>query len=145
MGHDADTRPGRPGRPLVDDDSATVVLPGADLDEGVEEELWTDDSGEDYTGWYCVRTEPFPCPADGCEFVADFLTASHLVIVWPEMDDPSLLRHCAAARDVGRNPRPTEYERGFGPACSYYLWESSGFPVHAVRKDDSGVYDRKSR
>lgn len=139
--------PDRPARPLVveDDPAAEPVVPEGDLDEEIEEELWTDDSGEDYAGWYCVRTEPFPCPAEGCEFIADFLTASHLVIVWPEIDDPSLLRHCAAARDVGRNPRPTEYERGFGPACSYYLWEAAGFPVHAVRKDDRGVYDKKPR
>ena len=39
-----------------------------DLDEEIdlEEELWTDDSGEDYSGWYCVRTDPWPCPAEGC-------------------------------------------------------------------------------
>lgn len=117
-----------------------AVLP--DLDEDVEEELWTDDSGEDYAGWICVRTNPFPCPAEGCAFVAEFLTAAHLIIVWPEGDDPSLLRHCAAARDVGRNPRPTEYERAFGPACSYYAWEAAGHPVHAVGADTSrgGVY-----
>jgi hypothetical protein len=89
-----------------------------------------------------VRTDPFPCPAEGCEFVAEFLTAAHLIIVWPERDDPSLLRHCAAARDVGRNPRPTEYELAFGPACSYYAWEAAGHPVHAVGRDTSrgGVY-----
>jgi hypothetical protein len=98
-----------------------------------EEELWTDDSGTDYSGWYCVRTDPWPCPAQGCEFVAQHLTAAHLVIVWPEMDDPNLLRHSAAARDVGRNPRPTTYEPSFGPACSYYQWEAAGHPVHGVR------------
>lgn len=71
-----------------------------------------------------------------------FLTAAHLIIVWPENDDPSLLRHAAAARDVGRNPKPIEYEKSFGPACSYYLWEAAGNPVHAVGADTSkgGVY-----
>ena len=31
----------------------------------VDEELWQDDEGEDYDGWFCVRTNPFPCPAAG--------------------------------------------------------------------------------
>ena len=49
-----------------------VAPPLPDLEEeiGEEEELWTDDSGEDYSGWYCVRTDPWGCPATGCEFVA---------------------------------------------------------------------------
>ena len=61
----------------------------------IEEELWTDDSGEDYSGWYCVRTDPWTCPAAGCTFVADFLTAAHLIIVWPERTTP---RCCATPR-----------------------------------------------
>ena len=35
-----------------------------------EFELWEDDSGDGYDGWFCVRTDPFPCPAAGCSFVA---------------------------------------------------------------------------
>jgi hypothetical protein len=113
-----------------------------DIDQ--DEELWTDDSGEDYAGWYCVRTDPWNCPAEGCAFIANYLTASHLIIVWPEMDDPSLLRHAAAARDVGRNPKPAEYEKSMGPACSYYQWDAAGNPVHGVRKSDGDdVYSKK--
>ncbi len=119
----------------LDDPAIAPVLPDADRDEGLEEDLWTDDSGEDYSGWYCVRTDPWSCPAAGCDFIAEFLTAAHLIIVWPAMDDPALLRHAAAARDVGRNPRPDVYEPAFGPACSYYQWEAAGNPVHAVRGD----------
>ncbi|MGD9570351.1 MAG: hypothetical protein AB7V62_00520 [Thermoleophilia bacterium] len=119
-------------------------MPDVDLEQDQEEELWTDDSGEDYSGWYCVRTDPWPCPAEGCTFVALFLTAAHLVIVWPEMDDPSLLRHAAAARDAGRNPKPAVYEPAFGPACSYYQWEAAGHPVHAVRGGGDGdVYSKR--
>ena len=91
-----------------------------------------------------MRTDPWACPAEGCDFVALFLTAAHLIIVWPEIDDPSLLRHAAAARDVGRNPRPDVYEPAFGPACSYYQWEAAGHPVHAVRGDGGkDVYRKK--
>ena len=140
-----------PQRPGEGGDLPLVLDPALpDVDELVdeEEELWTDDSGEDYSGWFCVKTDPWGCPATGCEFVAMFLTAAHLIIVWPEMDDPSLLRHAAAARDVGRNPKPTEYEPGFGPACSFYLWEAAGHPVHAVRSGGGGgddVYDRQKK
>ncbi len=136
--------PGRPGIGL-DDPLIAPPIPVVEEDIDLEEELWTDDSGEDYSGWYCVRTDPWPCPAEGCAFVAQFLTAAHLVIVWPEMDDPALLRHAAAARDVGRNPRPTVYEPAFGPACSYYQWEAAGHPVHAVRGGDAAGGDVYSK
>lgn len=99
-----------------------------------EEELWTDDPGLDHAGWYCVRTDPFPCPAAGCTFVADFMTAAHLILVWQEMDDPNLLRHAARARQVGRNPRVVPYEPAYGPSASYYAWEAAGRPVHGVRR-----------
>ncbi len=127
----------RPGIGL-EDPLVAPPMPDVDQDIDQDEELWTDDSGQDYSGWFCVRTDAWPCPAEGCSFVAMFLTAAHLVIVWPEKDDPSLLRHAAAARDVGRNPRPDVYEASFGPACSYYQWDAAGNPVHAVRGDIGG-------
>ena len=99
-----------------------------------EEELWTDDSDSDRSGWFCVRTDPFPCPAAGCTFVAEFMTAAHLILVWQEKDDPNLLRHAARARQVGRNPRVVSYQPAFGPSASYYAWEASGRPVHGIRR-----------
>lgn len=99
-----------------------------------EEELWTDDSGSDHSGWFCVSTNPFPCPAAGCGFVAEFMTAAHLILVWEEQDDPNLLRHAGRAKEVGRNPRVTTYERSFGRSASYYAWEAAGRPVHGVRR-----------
>ena len=98
-----------------------------------DEQLWQDGGGGDYGGWFCVRTDPFPCPADGCSFVADFMTAAHLILLWQEVDDPNLLRHAARARDVGRNPRVIGYEPNFGPCASYYAWVAAGRPVHGVR------------
>ena len=70
-----------------------------------DEELWEDDGSDDYLGWYCIRTDPFPCPAAGCTFVAGHMTAAHLVLVWEERDDPNLLWHAQRAMEVGRNPR----------------------------------------
>jgi hypothetical protein len=109
----------------------TITTVEPDLAE--EEKLWTDDSGTDYTGWWCIRTDPWPCPAEGCGFVATHITAAHLIIVWPEKDDPMLLQHAGIAKEVGRNPRVDGYEPGLGPACSYYQWEAAGRPVHGVR------------
>ena len=100
-----------------------------------EEELWTDDGVEDHAGWFCVRTAPFPCPAAGCEFVAEFMTAAHLILVWEERDDPNLLRHAERAKQVGRNPKVVEYRPEYGPSASYYAWEAAGRPVHAVRPE----------
>jgi hypothetical protein len=96
------------------------------------EELWTED-GREHVGWYCVRTDPFPCPAPDCGFVAEFMTAAHLVLVWEERDDPNLLRHAQRAKEVGRNPHIVGYEVEYGPSASYYAWEAAGRPVHGVR------------
>jgi hypothetical protein len=98
-----------------------------------EEELWTDDTGADHAGWFCVATDPFPCPAQGCSFVAMFMTAAHLILVWQHRDDPNLLRHAQRAQQVRRNPRVVSYEREFGPSASYYAWEAAGRPVHGIK------------
>jgi hypothetical protein len=105
-----------------------------DLVQEPEEELWAGDGGEDHAGWFCVSTSPFPCPAAGCDFVAEFMTAAHLILVWQERDDPNLLRHAQRAKQVGRDPRVVSYEPAFGPSASYYAWEAAGRPVHGVRK-----------
>jgi hypothetical protein len=108
-----------------------ILLEDAELFE--EEELWREDSDEDHAGWYCVATSPFPCPAAGCDFVAEFMTAAHLILVWQERDDPNLLRHAERAKQVGRDPHVVTYEPAFGPSASYYAWEAAGRPVHGVR------------
>lgn len=100
----------------------------------VEEELWQEDGGDDHAGWFCVRTDPFPCPADGCTFIALYMTAAHLILVWEQRDDPNLLRHAQRAKDVGRNPKIVAYAGEFGPSASYYAWEAAGRPVHGIRR-----------
>lgn len=105
-----------------------------DVEPTQDEALWTGDEDGDHAGWFCVRTDPFPCPAPDCRFVAVFMTAAHLVLVWEERDDPNLLRHAQRAKEVGRNPRVVSYERDYGPSASYYAWEAAGRPVHGIRK-----------
>jgi len=106
----------------------------ADEERVEEEELWTEEGGNDRAGWFCVRTDPFPCPAANCLFVANYMTAAHLILVWEEPDDPNLLWHAQRAKDVGRNPHVVGYEPSFGPSASYYAWEAAGRPVHGVRR-----------
>ena len=108
-----------------------VLLEDEELVE--DEELWAGDDDSDHSGWFCVSTDPFPCPAAGCTFVAQFMTAAHLILVWQEKDDPNLLRHAERAKQVQRNPRVVTYESSFGPSVSYYAWEAAGRPVHGVR------------
>jgi hypothetical protein len=115
----------------LDPQRGAVLVEEQELE--AEEDLWTDDSGSDHSGWYCVGTDPFPCPASGCSFVAQHMTAAHLILVWEEKDDPNLLRHAGRAKEVGRNPHVLVYESSFGPSASYYAWEAAGRPVHGVR------------
>ncbi len=100
----------------------------------LEETLWIEEEGADHSGWFCVSTNPFPCPAAGCDFVALFMTAVHLILVWEERDDPNLLRHAQRAKEVGRNPSVVDYRSSYGPSASYYAWEAAGRPVHGIRR-----------
>lgn len=118
---------GEAGQPQI----GTVLVEDESIVE--DEELWTGDDDHDHSGWFCVRTDPFPCPASGCTFVADYMTAAHLVLVWQARDDPNLLWHAQRAKEVGRNPRVVAYEASFGPSASYYAWEAAGRPVHGIR------------
>jgi hypothetical protein len=91
-----------------------------------------DDEDVDYSGWHCVATDEFPCPATDCDYVAQHMTAAHRIIVWPERDDRMLLHHASLAQRVGRNPRVVEYEVALGPCIAYDQWEALGFPVHGL-------------
>jgi len=115
----------------VEPERGSIVSSEEELAE--EEELWTSDDESDHEGWFCVATDPFPCPAAGCLFVAEFMTAAHLILVWQERDDPNLLWHAQRAKEVGRNPRVVAYEEPFGPSASFYAWEAAGRPVHGIR------------
>lgn len=90
----------------------------------------TTDKGQDqeYAGWYCIETNPWPCACG--EFVAHHITAMHLILLWPEDDDPRMLKVANEAKKVDRNPRVVEYEIQFGPAISFYQWEAQGRMVH---------------
>ena len=105
----------------------------------LDEQATTDQSDDqDYAGWFCIATAPWQCPAKGCSFIADYITAIHYIIVWPEVDDPSLLAQAKNAKDAGRDPRIVEYEPEFGPCISFDYWRSLGCPVHGYWSEPDG-------
>ena len=58
--------PGTPGIGL-DDPLIAPPIPVVEEEIDLEEELWTDDSGEDYSGWYCARANSRRrAPRSGC-------------------------------------------------------------------------------
>jgi len=80
-------------------------------------------------------------PAEGCTFVAVFMTAAHLILVWEQRDDPNLLHHAQRAKEVGRNPR-SRRTTALRSSASYYAWEAAGGPVHGVRARDRAAFSR---
>ena len=105
----------------------------------IDEDLDVTDGGTDYTGWWCVATDPWPCAR--CGVVVHYMTAAHMVVVWPARDDPNLLHHAGRAQRAGRNPRVVAYERSMGTPLPYYAWESHGRPVCGIR-GGKGAGDR---
>lgn len=85
--------------------------------------------GGDLTGWFCVATRPFACYIHP-DFVAEHMTVCHLILCWPESDDPKMLSAAAFARDKGRDPKIVDYQRSLGPCISFYEWERHGRPAH---------------
>lgn len=130
-------------------EAATPILTREDFDTDVDEAL--DKHGHEGVGegWYCIRTSPFPCPAEGCTFVAYFMTAAHRVVVWPSDDDPAMLREAHRAQALGRTPRIVEYQQSFGPCLPWDLYRRLGNPVHGVREkpceEHGGVCSHETR
>lgn len=124
--------------------TATPVTapPRVEFDDDVETRR--DDLDEDYAGWYCVQTDPWPCPAPGCSFVALYLTAAHLIVVWPRRDDPSLLGISHSAKVAGRNPRVVEYESARGSCIAFDEWRRIGSPIHGRAAEPDG-WDANAR
>lgn len=90
---------------------------------------------EHFEGWYCIRTDDWACPGQNCTFTASFITAMHLIVVWPAMDDKSLLAQAHNAKEAGRNPKIVEYREEYGPAMTFDEWIRNGKPVHGQRPE----------
>lgn len=121
------------------------VLTRTDFDKDVATRIEINTDEPDYSGWWCIATDPYPCPVIGCTFVAEHLTVAHLIVVWPEQDDPDLLHFAVDARELGRNPRVEEWEPDLGPCISYFQWTRIGRPVHGVAVRPTGWPPRERR
>jgi hypothetical protein len=104
-----------------------------------------DEDEDDLTGWWCVSTDPFPCPAEGCDFVALHMTAAHRIVVWPDLDDHDLLTYANDAKRVGRNPHIVEYEHSMGPCIPFDVWVSNGKLIHGVLPTPPGFREGRRR
>lgn len=98
----------------------------------------------DFSGWWCIQTAPWPCPREGCMFVAGYCTAAHLIVVWPAQDDRALLSVARDCREAGRAPRIVEYEVAMGPCIPYDMWRGMGKPVHGIAPLPEG-WDGRTR
>jgi hypothetical protein len=99
--------------------------PSKVFDEQVAEHR--DDLDRDYSGWFCIATAPWPCPAPG----------------WPRKDDHDMLEIANDAQRLGRAPRVVEYELALGPCIPYDAWARMGGPVHGVAPRPANVPYRK--
>jgi hypothetical protein len=106
----------RPGAYVVPD-GGPVVLDRPDTVERVD-----DGSGGDsgLEGWFCISTAPWVCADCKQRFEHVVAEGSHLIVVWPEKDDPNLLKWAQKAVDNRMSPRVKEYEESMGGCTSYY-------------------------
>lgn len=110
------------------------------LTDQVTEVVTDDTDSDDLSGWFCIATDPFPCPSEGCGFVASYMTAAHLIVVWPRVDDPHMLGAARSASSAGRNPKVREYEKSMGGCIPWDEFDRLGRPVHG-RADRPDGYE----
>jgi hypothetical protein len=106
--------------PITMTEMDMYTIPGHRIDISIESDI-DDGTDDDFSGWFCIETDDWPCPV--CGTIVKFATARHLIIVWDEKDDPAMLKLAAACKRVGRNPRIVEYKEDFGPAISWYTFD----------------------
>lgn len=86
------------------------------------------DDDQDFTDHYCIRIKPHRCD---CGKLVDFVECGdlvgglviehHVVVVWPEQDDPDILdaaRRCMA-NEADIDPHIVQYRRSFGKPVLY--------------------------
>lgn len=92
-------------------------------DGTVEVELSTGDTDE-FGGWFCLAMAPWTCEGCGTTFTHSNTIlvngGEHLIVVWPERDDPALLRAAARRKKDGDDPKIVEYEKSLGKCVSFY-------------------------
>lgn len=141
---DADAYANMLGAPRASALDTFTALPSIEFDERVAE-LREDEEDTYDGGWFCIKTAAWPCPASGCGFVAHHVTAAHLIVVWPSLDDSRLLAHARNAREADRRPTIVEYRPDMGRCISFDEWRRLGMPVHGYAAEPTGWRERTGR
>lgn len=89
----------------------------------------TSDDDQDFTDHYCIRIKPHRCD---CGKLVDFVECgevlggiileNHVVVVWPEKDDPDILetaRRCQANAETDVDPHIVQYRKSYGKPVPY--------------------------
>lgn len=97
-------------------------------DVGIRQETATgidrgDTGSTGSTGWFCLKIPPWVC--EGCLSEIEYVThepggRGHLIVVWPEKDDPEMLKIAADLKDEGVAPKVVEYKKPMGRHISFY-------------------------
>lgn len=79
------------------------------------------------TGWFCLRIDPWVC--EGCRHwflyhMYEPETGGHLVVVWPQEDDPTMLKLAERLRQEGDGAKVVEYKLLMGKHISFYALPS---------------------
>lgn len=104
-----------------------------------EETEISDEREEDSGDWYCIKTDPYQCPA--CHETVNFFTSLHRVVVFPEKDCDDILLYAKYlkgdnAEKKDRNPVIVLYEKSFGPAITMDQYRAQRFPAHYRPEDE---------
>lgn len=79
------------------------------------------DTDDQFNGYYCIKLDQLnQCKTCGAVLAFMGLPHDHRIVVWEEMDDPSLLGNAARVRNNGGSPRVIQYERSMGPCIEFY-------------------------
>jgi hypothetical protein len=98
-----------------------------DLGGKTVEKVVADSGDADFSGWFCIATEPYACPCG--QATVSFCTVAHIILVWPTMDDPRMIEMARFLKSEDkRNPRIVEYENEFGKCISYYKFKATRKP-----------------
>lgn len=98
---------------IVTDNPAIIEA----LDEIVDPMLnYTHQSYDDF---WCVAIEPYRCP-ECKQLISHAQVWDHLIVIWEEKDDDTILEIAASLKIMKMNPRIINYNRNDGPCVEFY-------------------------
>lgn len=99
----------------------TAAKPGelVEVELGPRPDDGTPSDGQGH--WFCLKVPAFKCEDCGRSYShINDPERHHAVVVWPDFDDPALLRLVQSQRDLGVKVEIKLYEKALGRCVSYY-------------------------